>query len=114
MTQLDLFADTERLARRDDPHTSHASAAQVDLRLKDKHRTLLAWLVDHRYATDDQMAIAAVELGLCERLEQGRRLARTMREHHGLLVAMIDPATGVQLTETNRSGRIALCWTARI
>jgi hypothetical protein len=70
------------------------------------------WLSQQGGATDDEMAVAAVELGLCERHEQGRRLARTMRENHGLIVPYLLP-NGKQLTKLNASGREALCWKAR-
>lgn len=99
------------LARTSDPVTSQLAAYQVDLRLTDRHKQLLAWLRDHRPATDDEMAVASVRLGLCARHEQGRRLARTMREAHGLIVPYLLP-TGQQMTARNQSGRLALCWDA--
>lgn len=99
------------MARRTDPHTSKAAAAQVDLTLRNKHARLLMWLRENGPATDDEMAEAAIDLGLVIRHEQGRRLARTMRENHGLIVPYLLPS-GEQMEAYNPSGRLALCWQA--
>lgn len=99
------------LARSADPITSHLAAQQLDLDLSERHRRLLAWLRDNAPATDDEMAVAAVALGLVARHEQGRRLARTMRENHDLIIAALTP-DGAQMTARNPSGRLALCWQA--
>lgn len=97
------------LARNNDPWTSAAAARGVDLTLDGRHEILGSWLRRNAPATYDEMAIACVALGLCERLERGRRIARTMREAHGL----IDPAfgpDGKQMWGINDSGKAALCW----
>lgn len=104
--QLTIY---DALARRTDPITSRLAARTVDLRLTERHRWILEWLAEAGTATDDELASAAVSAGLVNRHEQGRRLARTTREDHGLLVPALDE-NGEQLLRRNPSGRYALVW----
>ena len=96
------------LARSKDPETSKLAARRVDLRLTGAHRWLLGW-VDGRTATDDEMAVALVDAGLVTRDEQGRRVARTLRERYEALSPVIAD-DGAQAQRANRSGRLALVW----
>lgn len=98
----------DMLARRDDPITSHLAAQRVNLTLTGAHRWLLDWLQD-RTATEDEMAAALVDAALVVRHERGRRVARTLRERHDAIVAVLDDA-GEQQMRLNKSGRFALVW----
>lgn len=104
---------SEKLARASDPHTSHEAAKSIDFKLKDTHQWILNWLMVHGPATDDEMAVAAVDAGLFERTESARRQVRTLRERHGLIEPAVDKLTGYQITFPNPSGRRALGWRAK-
>lgn len=105
--------EPHKLARASDPETSKAAARSVSHELKDSHQWILNWLTIHGPATDDEMAVAAVEAGLVARTESARRQVRTLRERHGLIVPAVDKHTGFQLTFVNASGRQALGWRAK-
>lgn len=105
--------DAYKLARSTDPETSKAAAQSISLELKDSHRWILNWLMEHGPATDDEMALAAVDAGLVSRTESARRQVRTLRERHGLVVPAVDERTGIQRTFVNASGRQALAWMAK-
>ena len=108
--QLTLDYGAHKLARSTDPETSKTAAQSISLELKDSHRWILNWLTDHGPATDDEIALAAVDAGLMPRTESARRQVRTLRERHELIVPAIDEHTGLQHTFTNASGRKALAW----
>lgn len=111
--QLTLDYESHKLARSTDPETSKAAAQSISLELKDSHRWILNWLTEHGPATDDEIALAAVDAGLMPRTETARRQVRTLRERHELIVPAVDETTGTQLTFVNASGRQALAWTAK-
>tara|TARA_R100001129_G_scaffold171547_1_gene141757 strand:+ start:138 stop:518 length:381 start_codon:yes stop_codon:yes gene_type:complete len=110
---MQLAPDAYKLARSTDPETSKAAAQSISLRLKDSHRWILNWLTAHGPATDDEMALAAVDAGLVSRTESARRQVRTLREKHELIVSAVDERTGIQRTFVNASGRQALAWVAK-
>ena len=99
-------------ARSSDPATSHAAAAALDHTLKRTHLSVLAWLAENSPATDDTIAAAMVARGVATRTETARRWVRTLREHHGLIVAALRH-DGTQIELTNESGRLALAWTTK-
>lgn len=106
------------LARSDDPSTSKAAAASIDLTLSERHQAVHALYRDGQGRpdrdvglTDDEGADLAVSAGIVARHEQARRLIRTLREAHGLLVPVIG-ADGRQAERTNASGRRARAWKA--
>ena len=102
------------LARTDDPTTSQAAAAAVETKLKPGHLTVLDLLRKQGPYTDDELADAAVMRGVVGRHEQARRLIRTLRETHGLIVPFTYmEAGGEQATRRNVSGRYALLWRAK-
>lgn len=98
------------LARSTDPATSKAAAESLSFGLRYSHRWMLDWLREQGPATDDAIALAAVDAGLFERTEAARRQVRTLREKHGLLEPAVDKQTGFQITFANASGRQALGW----
>jgi hypothetical protein len=110
---LDYEPDAYKLARSTDPETSKTAAQSISLELKDSHRWILNWLMVHGPATDDEIALAAVDASITSRTESARRQVRTLREKHELIVPAIDETTGTQLTSVNASGRQALAWTAK-
>jgi hypothetical protein len=101
------------LARRGDPHTSHAAAGSLNHQIKEHHAAVLNWYKRQGPQTDDEVAQAMVDMRLTARSETARRWVRTLREEHdGLIVPYVDPATGEQGTRRNVSGRFALMWHA--
>jgi len=108
---MQLFnPDNPPIARANDPHTSHLAAQQVDRKVTDKHRGLLAYYVNNGPHTDDQASEWAVRQNLYSRHEQARRALRTLRDH-GLLGLCLDE-DGTPLTAVNVSGREALLYRA--
>lgn len=116
---------TDLPARSTDPTTARDAAVMVDRKLSARHRAMLDVYVHHERGrhlslslalevappglTDDEAADRAVHARIVGRHEQARRLTRTLREHD-LLVPVIDPDTGAQVTRENVSGRRALVW----
>lgn len=106
---MQLFnPDNPPIARASDPHTSHLAAQQVDRKVTDKHRGLLAYYVNNGPQTDDQASEWAVRQNLYTRHEQARRAIRTLRDHD-LLTLCLD-IDGTPMTDVNSSGRSAQLW----
>lgn len=102
----------ERLARNDDPDTSHAAARNLNLRLRQSDAVALRWVMTTApgaVATYDEMATALVEAGQYERHEQARRRVRVLIEEYGLMELAHDDA-GHVIRHTNASGAEAQCW----
>lgn len=97
------------LARATDPSTSHEAAASLNFTLDDRHRILMSWLEEFGPATDDKIADRMVAAKQCARHEQARRLVRTLREQHKLIVPALDN-DGNQIETVNASGRKARMW----
>lgn len=98
------------LARATDPSTSHEAAASLNFKLDDRHRILMSWLEEYGPATDDKIADRMVTVNQCARHEQARRLVRTLREQHRLIVPALGD-DGNQIETVNASGRKARMWT---
>ena len=97
------------LARRNDPETSRQAADSLDLHMAPKHFAMLELYRTFGPMTDDEAAVKAVDSKLSQRHEQARRVVRTMRENHDLLV----PATnddGTVITHINESGRSGIAY----
>jgi len=105
-TQPTLFE-----ARNTDPNTSRRSAETLSHKLTDKHWAVINYVRTNGPVTDDQIASVMVERGLCLRHEQARRIVRTVREHHGMMRAVLN-ADGTVATAENVSGRQAILWEA--
>ena len=106
---MQLFnPDNPPIARASDPHTSHLAAQQVDRKVTDKHRGLLAYYVNNGPHTDDQASEWAVRQNLYTRHEQARRAIRTLRDHQMLTLCL--DGDGVVITDVNSSGRVAQLW----
>jgi len=107
LTQNIRFSVME--SRHIDPDTSYEAAVSLDHDLKDKHLSVLRWLRSNGPSTDDEMALA-LSGSADMRLEAARRVVRTVREHHGLIIpAMKD---GHRIIKVNESGRRAQAWIA--
>jgi len=97
------------LARGSDPDTSRKAAVSLDLKITSKHFAMLQLYRAFGPMTDDEAAVRAVDTGLSDRHEQARRVVRTMREKHALLIPAVD-ADGNTITHTNESGRSAIAY----
>lgn len=105
------MTDHRHLARNTDGETSHLAAATIDTDLTERHRQTLDAIASICPATDLEMAEHLARLGFGKE-ESCRRVVRTLREEHGLLVAAVD-ADGIQIRHLNSTGRWAECWTPR-
>ena len=97
------------LARATDPATSAAAAASLDHTISNRHLAVLQLYRAFGPLTDDEAAVRAVEAGIANRHEAARRIVRTMRENHDLLVAALD-VDGNRVTHNNESGRAAVAY----
>ena len=102
------------VARASDPETSKAAAVSISRELGGRHKTVLFILGAMGQATDDELAerVLQTELTTMNRHEQVRRVIRTIREDHDLMVPVLDE-DGNHLQARNISGRMARVWTVR-
>lgn len=97
------------LARGGDPATSRKAADSLDLKMTSKHFAVLQLYRAFGPMTDDEAAVRAVDAGLAGRHEAARRIVRTMREKHELLVPAVD-VNGAARMHVNESGRLAAAY----
>jgi hypothetical protein len=97
------------LARGSDPATSATAASSLDHTITNRHLALIQLYRAFGPLTDDEAAVRAVDAGLATRHESARRMIRTMRENHHLLVAALDP-DGYLTEHINESGRNAVAY----
>ncbi len=104
--------DSDPLARNTDPETSHLAAKSLNLELADKHLRLLTWMATHQPATDEAMSFAVIAAGDSDRHDQARRVVRTLRETHGMLVPAVGE-NGEVIRHRNSTDVWADCWVAK-
>lgn len=105
MTQLAFDLEPHTLARKNNPATSHASAARVSVFAAGQHDTILSVLRDRGPATAHEIAaycaLDAHQIGKrCGELEKARR------------IAVVIDGWGDELTRATPSGRQARVWYA--
>jgi len=95
--------------RKNDPVTSELAGKSVKTTLTDNHFAVIDLLKEYGPLTDDQLADIIVRKQIVDRHERARRLIRTLRENHQLIVPSTNEE-GIQWASQNESGRWALMW----
>lgn len=93
--QPDIFS------RRNDPETSREASKQRKRDPGPEHYFVLGHHLEH-IDTDANAGQAALEAGVVNTQEHGRRASRTIREDFGWTEIAIDPESGKPITRRNR------------
>jgi hypothetical protein len=93
--QPDIFS------RRNDPETSREASKQRKRDPGPEHYFVLEHHLEH-IDTDANAGQAALEAGVVNTQEHGRRASRTIREDFGWTEIAIDPESGRPITRRNR------------